>query len=345
MIIIRADGNEKIGSGHIMRCLSIADAFVRKGIKCLFVLADDSFEKKINGRGYETVILDSDYSVLDDELPAFSSLIKDKEPQMVIIDSYYVTLDYLKALTQITKTVYIDDLASFEYPVNVLINYNIYGPDLDYCGMYEKCAYEPQKLLGIKYVPIRTMFCNVAGRVQRKDVKDILISTGGADPLHLALKIIDHVRTLDTKINYHILVGAMNRDYDEIVRASSGVSNVVIHHDVADMKELISSCDIVVSASGSTLYEVCACGVPMVIYAIADNQLPGVEAFEAVGLALSCGDIRKTADPVGSLFNKLQRYIDNYDLRCSVGSKMQSLVDGMGADRIVSMLTDNDINK
>ena len=343
MIIFRADGNEKIGSGHIMRCLSIADAFARKGIKSLFVLADDSCAAKVNDRGYETVVLDTDYSDLDSESGKLIEIVKETKPMMVIVDSYYVTSDYLKALTDVVKTVYIDDLASFAYPVNCVVNYNIYGPDIDYDELYKDSGYDPQKILGIEYVPVRAMFRDLPVKTQREEVKDILISTGGTDPLHLALKIIDRVRVADNKVTYHILVGALNSDYDEIVKVSSGITNIVIHHDVKDMKELISSCDVVISASGSTLYEVCACGVPMVVYALADNQLAGVTAFGERGLALSCGDIRKTANPVDKIFDEMLIYINNYKLRCSVGSKMQSLVDGRGADRIAAKLLDNDL--
>ena len=338
MIIFRTDGNETIGSGHVMRCLSIANAIASRNEKCLFVLADSSFEGIINELGYDSVVLNSDYSDMNNELEQFSEIINNIQPWLVIIDSYYVTKEYLASLKNIAYTVYIDDLASFAYPVNCLINYNIYGKDLDYKGLYKGTGCLPDMLLGIEYIPVRAMFKNVEKRVQKQIVDDVLISTGGADPIHLALEITRYIRSINDTKRYHILVGAMNPDYEEILQIASACENVIVHHNVKNMRSLIMSCDIAVSASGSTLYELCACGVPMIIYTLADNQILGNKKFIDLGLAKSCGDLRYSDNPVKTIFDGVSDLCDNYQIRCSVGAKMQSVVDGNGADRIADAL-------
>ena len=80
------------------------------------------------------------------------------------------------------------------------------------------------------------------------------------------------------------------------------------------MRALILSMDICVSAAGSTLYEICACGVPLITYILADNQIPGAGTFEKSGLAVNCGD------------------------RVEVGKRMQEMIDGYGAERLVRQL-------
>ena len=122
---------------------------------------------------------------------------------------------------------------------------------------------------------------------------DVLLSTGGSDELHIALSFIKHLcEQPDSGITYHVLIGAMNTDKDEIRSLAADKEWIELHENVADMKSLICSMDVVVSAAGSTLYEICACGVPLITFSAADNQVPGAEAFSSLGLAVNVGDLR-----------------------------------------------------
>ena len=118
-------------------------------------------------------------------------------------------------------------------------------------------------------------------------------SAGGSDELHIAANFVRFLceRGADDK-TYHILLGAMNTDKEEIKALASGMDCVVIHENVQDMRGLICSMDVIVSAAGSTLYEICACGVPLITFSTADNQVPGATAFSSLGLAVNVGDLR-----------------------------------------------------
>lgn len=339
MILFRADGNVQIGSGHVMRCLSIADEFRRKQKESLFVLADNTFQTLIEGRGYGVHILGSDYRNFDGELEQMKKATDRYHPEMVIVDSYFVSKEYLRALKEIARLIYIDDLATFAYPVDVLINYNAYAPDIDYKRLYRKANIAmPVTILGIEYVPLRDMFRNVPVREQKPTVQDILISTGGADPIHLALKLVRHIVQNTYPQTYHFLIGAMNPDYEQILNVAAGHENIRIHYQVKDMKSLISSCDLVVSAAGSTMYEISACGVPMITYILADNQIPGARAFEKLGLAIFCGDLRANACAEIQIMKAIDLLANNYALRKKIGEKMQRMVDGYGADRLIRVI-------
>lgn len=338
MILFRADGNAHIGSGHIMRCLSIADAFKRKNKDCLFVLADNTFQPLIESRGYAVYILESDYCDMDGEFENLKEVILSNCSEMLIADSYFVTANYLQKLKVLAYLVYIDDLASFAYPADVLVNYNAYGPDIDYKKLYfNENVVCPRLILGAGYVPLREMFRNVPKNKQRKTVKDILISTGGADSAHLALKIAECVAK-DNTYDWHFLIGTMNPDYGEIKKIAEKNKTIHIHYNVKDMKYLICSCDLVVSAAGSTMYEIAACGVPMITYVLADNQIPGAEAFAKLGLAVSCGDLRDKENTATILMDAVDRMEKSFILRKQIGEKMQHMIDGFGADRLVGEL-------
>jgi len=366
MIIFRADANTSIGMGHIMRCLSLAEAMAadssesmvinrgKKNIK--FIIADESVSNLIQSCGYEPIILHTDYRAMDGEIDAWKELAPSIDVDLVIIDSYYVTSDYLNWLRHnIGMVCYIDDVLSFSYPVDILINYNAYANIGDYHRLYKGCE-EPKYLLGPTYAPLRAMFRDIDHREQRSVVTDVLLSTGGSDELHVAVSFLRYLcNEKDDKsegITYHLLLGMMNTDKDEIKALAADDDRIKLHENVSDMRWLISSMDIVVSAAGSTLYEICACGVPLITFSTADNQIPGAEAFKRLGLADNVGDLRDpesinsnlvmsgklSADANKRIMSAVNNMARNKESRTELGIRQQALIDGYGAERIAARL-------
>ncbi len=361
-IFFRADANKLIGMGHIMRCLSIADVFRSLQHTVLFIIADEDISDYIHERGYDTYVLNTDYQRSDEELPHWPSI----GAGLIIVDSYYVTGNYLNHLkTGINATggklVFIDDLCAFPYPADILVNYNAYATPQVYHDLYRttRVVSLPHLILGPKYVPLRTMFKNTEKKVQKSQIQNILISTGGADTLHVSLSLLKYLvggQTVfkNTDIRYHFLLGAMNTDKESIRKLTTGSDRFVLHENVTDMKALISSCDLAISAAGSTLYEICACGVPLITYAISDNQLPGTEAFSNLGLGVSIGDLRdpntinSSSDTCGQLkknainliIESTTKLADDYEQRTQMANRMQNYVDGFGAERMVQIILD-----
>lgn len=334
MIYIRADANKDIGMGHIMRCLSIADAAKRLNLDVLFVLADDCAVSVVKNRGYNAFVLFSDYKDMENELSRWPQEI----PDSIIVDSYYVTFDYLSALRRITRVTYLDDLAACPYPVDMLVNYNIYGTSFDYRLLYNDNP--PKLLIGPFWAPLRASFQKVKKKLQRRKVKDVLISTGGADSLHVALSI---VKANPCEFIYHILIGALNSDRNQIVKLANSNNHIVLHEKVDNMRKLISMCDIAVSAAGSTMYEICACGVPAITFSVADNQIIGAAEFDKMGLAINLGDMRVVDSLVRSILTSISELSRDYDLRCKMANRMQEVVDGYGADRIIRQIVGEEI--
>lgn len=364
-IVIRADANKHVGIGHIMRCLSLADAFKASGHEISFLLADDGIANLINERGYKAIILHSNYFDMESEL----SLWPDLTPKLIIVDSYYVTYEYLTVLLVRSKAigsklVYFDDVCAFPYPVDVLVNYNSYSALALYEKLYKGSQLViPKLLLGPSYAPLRLMFRGIPKHSQSDTVKNILLSTGGSDILHITRTFIQNLhershieKNILYEMKFHILVGSMNPDKDQINQMARNHDNIIIHENVTDMMSLISKCDIAVSAAGSTLYEICACGVPLITYSIADNQIASAEAFEHLGIAINIGDLRNpnTIVPqyimsglleesaVQRIMLAIQELSSDYQKRHEMSDRMQKIVDGYGADRIVRELLQYD---
>lgn len=332
MIIIRADANEIIGTGHVMRCLSVADAFLSIGEKVLFITADHSSDRLIEGRGYESVCLESNWAQMDDEIDTLKVLIASKKADLMLTDSYYVTPDYFRNLTDHVKQAYFDDMNTDKWDVDYLINYNVFAESMDYSYYSGKNTH---LLLGPVFAPLRKEFIEIPPHVTYDRITDVMVSAGGADPEMITERIMEKVCPEWPDVKFHFVVGALNPRINNIRKNAGG--NVVLHVNEQRMSELMKKCDIAISAAGSTLYELCSCGVPTITYTLADNQLIAAEHFDKQGIMLNAGDCRSDDSFVDSVLCCLDILTDK-EKRREYSYKMQSLVDGNGAERLARRL-------
>lgn len=342
MIIFRADGNSKIGSGHVMRCLSIARE-ASKTDDVIFLAADQNFKSTIKGAGVPFYSLDTRYDHLDDELPKITRELAERKPSAIFIDSYFVTEQYLsevkKACNEIRcRLIYIDDLISFPYACDYLINYNIFGPDKreDYKQLYAGKKL-PRLLLGPKYVPLREEFANLPSRIVKNQVENIFISTGGADPEHIAVRLIKEIIYTNLPYRFHFVIGTKNNDFEKIKKIldHAKTTNIVLHRNVKKMAALMSACDIAISAAGSTLYELCVTQTPTLTYVLADNQISGAEGFEKYSIGIYLGDYRYKKNFTVALLYELNALANDVNQRKKLASNMKKIVDGNGTTRIL----------
>ena len=335
MILIRTDANEKVGVGHLMRCLSIARAFMEKGRTVLFVTADHKSDSLINGAGLKSICLNTEWDKMDDELSIITNIIQFKQPSLFLVDSYYVTENYFHTVRKLAKTVYIDDLNESIWDVHYVINYNVYGPAMDY-SCYDHT--DTKLILGPLYAPLRNEFKCLPKRIINIDVTDVMVSAGGADPEAITEKMISSICSSWEDITFHFIVGALNPRLELIIKLAEKKDNVLIHINETNMVNLMTSCDLAISAAGSTLYELCACGTPTITYTLADNQVHAIEQFKSQGIMLRAGDCRNNESFIEQVEKCLQQMICDLPLREEQSAKMQSLVDGNGAQRIVEIL-------
>ena len=341
MFYIRADANNEIATGHVMRCMSIADEMRQNNINVCFLTADHNADVLIKKRGFEVICLDSVWNNLENEISEgkLITLLKNTDDlEGIIVDTYYVTESYLQILHDICKTIYIDDIFSLKrYPVDFLINYNIYGEDLDYKS---RCLPDTEILLGTKYVPLRKEFNNIDKKMREK-VKAVFVSTGGTDNYNivgnLLCEIFEKKDSELSKLNFHVVSGAMNKNLPYLLEMEKKYKNIYIHQNVSNMSEIMMKCDIAVSASGSTMYELCACGLPIVTYSFADNQIPGIRKFAEKGIALNCGDVRNGLEKtLNSIIEYVEKLNKDYMLRKQKVKDVSEIIDGNGELRIIA---------
>ena len=336
MLYIRVDGNSEIGTGHVMRCLAIADAVRKSGGDCTFVTADTHMIPLIEDQGFFAVCLDSTWDDLDKETKKMNALIVEQNIKKLLVDSYFVTPAYLQRLHELTQTIYIDDLNAFRYPCDILINYNVYADSFNYPTQYP----DTKLLLGCRYAPLREEFQNLPKRVPREEVQSILITVGGTDAHNIAVKLVKKAKSnpKTSHFDYHIVAGRFNPHNDELNQLKYEHDGVFIHRNVQSMSKLMLDCDIAVSAGGSTLYELCACGTPTVVFALADNQLDATTSF-GERYMINAGDIRKNEEScLSKILDGITRMAYDTTFRYDYSRKSQELVDGNGATRIANAL-------
>ncbi len=341
MIIVRADGNSTIGAGHIMRCLSVADVLRDRGATCVFVTAGPEMAEIIRNAGFETRTLGTDYRHMEDELPALKGLLWELKAELLIADSYFVTENYFREFSDVVRTVYIDDLAAAAYHVDMLINYNLFAKEDRYRALYERTGERrPELLIGTEYVPLRREFRDYPFRELRKRIANVLVSTGGADHEHVALRYLQHLAQSEEmrRYRFHFVLGAMNKDAEEIERLAASQKNVEVHRRVTRMYDLMSHCDAAISASGSTMYELCASSVPIISYVLADNQQEIAREFHNRGAALYAGDIRQDRNFAETFDGMLTQIATDYDRRIEMTHIAHDLVDGKGTRRIADAI-------
>lgn len=336
MLYIRADGNAAIGTGHIMRCLSIAQAVKKQGQTCTFIVADHEMISLLKAQGFPYICLHSLWNDLDQETAQIEDLIQERSIRTLLIDSYFVTPDYLRRLHRLTHVAYMDDLNQFTYPCSALVNYNIYADQWDYPGRYPAT----QLLLGPQYAPLRGEFQGLPKRRLREEIRDVLVTTGGSDPLNVAGRFAERAVQMPvfSGVTFHIVAGRFNPHRPMLERLASLCPGIELHCDVQCMSKLMLTCDAAVSAAGTTLYELCACGVPTVTYALADNQLPGAAAFDRNGMMLYAGDVRENSAFAETLCGRLAALSGDCPLRKRMSEQMQQTVDGDGAARLADWL-------
>lgn len=330
-LYFRVDMNETVATGHMMRCLSIADAARAMGISSTFIIADDSAESLLKSRKYTYIVLHSMWNKMDYEIGKMVELIHKDRIEKLIIDSYYVTESYLAALTNKTETWYIDDINAFHYPVNGIICYANYWRNFKYDVSYT----DTELLLGTEYAPLRRKFTNLQPKNINEKIGHILILSGGSDEYNIIGKLLESLKgKSDTVID--AVCGRFNLRYDEITAEFQNSPQIHIHRSLPDIDKYMKGVDLAISAGGTTLYELCACGTPTISYSLADNQLDNVRKFDEDEVIKYAGDVR--TDDVAANVIELMKQYDSLEVRKQLSVKMQKIVDGNGARRIVERI-------
>ena len=331
MLYIRTDMNENIATGHMMRCMSIADAARNIGYEVMFITSDHKGDELIMSNGFKSCVLESDYLNLMQGIEVVEEVVSDED--VLLIDTYSETKEFMDTLRGKVFTAYIDDMGEQVFNADCIICYPPYYTDFEYETRYD--VKKTKFLLGPEYAPLRKEFCNCKKKQIKDCIEDILIVSGGSDPDRVTPRLIERLaKTVSDGVTITAICGIYSGYYDELCeKYSDSKCRVNIIPSTPKIKDYFDRADVVITAAGSTIYELCATGTPAIAYTYADNQMPNAGAFNKLGLIPYIGDVRNDNEFLEKCVSELRRLGDK-QVRENISISMQRTVSGNGAECI-----------
>ncbi|HAJ27438.1 MAG TPA: UDP-2,4-diacetamido-2,4,6-trideoxy-beta-L-altropyranose hydrolase [Syntrophus sp. (in: bacteria)] len=330
-LYIRADADGKIGTGHIMRCIALAQAWKDHGGEVTFIshCEGEALRERISKEGFQFIAVNAPHPHSDD-LSTTLGYLKCHSPIWLVLDGYHFTPEYQKAIRdEGIRLLVIDDMNHLSYyHADILLNQNINAPDLKY-----HCDEDTTLLFGTRYVLLRREFLKYQDFKRQITVqaRNILVTLGGADPENVTLKVIEALKLLDEPdISVRIIIGPANSHQESLRKAlPTTLFDTELLVNPPNMPELMAWADMAVSGGGSTCWELALFGLPNIIIYCAENQRPIAEKLHEKELALNLGG--HTELSLKSIAAAIDKMINNQVIRAKMVSKATGQIDGQGA--------------
>ncbi|WP_186297293.1 UDP-2,4-diacetamido-2,4,6-trideoxy-beta-L-altropyranose hydrolase [Shewanella algae] len=361
---IRCDATEQIGIGHAMRALAFAEWAKEFGLKpVLFTISCPSLVKqKLSELDGKLVLLadckskpDSKYShsnwldcsELDDALRSLNSVgvVANEEgcrPKFILVDHYALGEKWERALSKFGSILVFDDLNDRKHECAWLVD-QTYGKNEKIYHELGLVDINTHTFIGAKYALLRKEFSNLSKSTDTalrsgKNLK-VLISLGGADKDNVTLNVLNVLKRsiYFERLEVTCVTSSSNPNLSLLETEIGGQANFRLLVDAQNMAELMCESDFCIGAPGSTTWERCAVGLPFMSIAIAENQLGILKNLEAEGITISVGDLHSVS--VEKIDTFIKKLLDSPEDYFSHMKKMQSMCDGLGANRVISTIT------
>lgn len=327
---IRADGSADKGMGHIIRCIAIAQEFRNRGIKPIFIIKEN---KRLSNLLSEYAIDYISIKSIDiySEIEEVEIISKKIKFDYILTDSYWLSNEYLERLKKLSKIlISIDDNSLYQYPSDIIINYNIYAKDLNYKFKNDNCI----ALLGTKYSMLRKEFQNINPIKIKPKVKRILVTMGGTDINNFTPIVLEKLSEIEDSITIDVVVGNLFKCSEKIIDMARENKNINLIFNPNNMKEVMEKCDLAISASGTTVYELGVLGIPTILIPQIDNQINIAKKASDLGMMINLGKY----DEIDSLeiYKVVKELIDNVDRRKRMNKIAINTIDSNGVKNIVN---------
>jgi len=334
-LIVRVDANAQIGSGHLMRCLAISQAWKDRGGRVQFVTActNERLLGLLQKEAFTVHRLERPHP--DPADWHFTRCLLAEAPSAwLLVDGYHLTCNYQRQAKEVGHhLIAIDDLGRQpHYYADIVLNQNLHATEIRYSA-------EPytRLLLSTKYVLLRREFLAWCGWKRNiPDVaRNVLVTLGGSDPTNVTLKVVEALRILKKNVfTIVIVVGQDNPHYDQLQSAVRMLPlPLYLVRNVSDMPFLMAWADLAVCAGGSGVWELCYMGVPMVGLSRAEQERKLLETCAKEGLAVNLG-WHETVSPK-DISGTLLALAQNKPQRVKMATAGRMRVDGLGCHRVI----------
>jgi UDP-2,4-diacetamido-2,4,6-trideoxy-beta-L-altropyranose hydrolase len=338
-VVFKTDASIEIGTGHVMRCLSLADVLATNGLNCSFVVSNiaEQTVPALKTSRHEVLISNN----LSDSKELFSHWPSGVE--WFIVDDYRLSKEFESVCRLWAEHIMvIDDLENRKHDCDLLLDQAQGKTEQNYNTLVPECC---RFLLGTDYALLREEFSlhrSYSLRRSRMEIKKILVSLGGTDPDDLSSIVLQglsqtHIKSLEVDV----VLGPASPNIKNIesVINSLGLS-VKLHIGTENMAELMSSADLAIGAGGISSWERCCMGLPAVLIIVAENQQDNANYLSKIGAASVIDAVSDKITPE-VITESVNTFCANPDNLALMSQRSSELCDGQGALRTVEfMLTE-----
>jgi UDP-2,4-diacetamido-2,4,6-trideoxy-beta-L-altropyranose hydrolase len=335
-LLFRGDASATIGTGHVMRCLAMAQAWKRAGGEAVFAIAEspEALIKRFVDDGFSTISFPV-VPASSDDFELLLSHVRRLDAKWVVIDGDHFDSEFLLHLHDSgIRTLLLDDfVARPAFPADIVLNPN-YGAKEE---PYRLSGFRGELLLGESYVLLRSEFTSRAStgdRIVRRFGNKILITLGGSDPDNLSARILEAIAEL-TDFEIRFIAGAGYAHVTDLTALTGG--NVQVLYDAPDMPTLMRKADMAIIAGGGTLWELLYMGCAVLSYSRNSVQAVVLRELAEKGILMDMGPMLHFSGP--ALVAKIRELANSDTIRKGMADAGQRLIDGRGAQRIVEKLT------
>ena len=354
-VVFRVDASDFIGSGHVMRCLSLADELKRRKIKARFVCRNNvgHLINFIKNKGYKVHVLPfkkyfsenagdyKEYQNTDLIIDARQTIeaLDNIKVDWLIVAHYAINSKWETELKKHVKSVLvIDDLANREHDCDILLDQNWFGIEAN--SRYDQlipryCA----PLLGPSFALLSKDYkiARKQNKAHNGKINRILIFMGSVDSGGQTVKALMALCLEELKyISIDIVIGNSNKDINKIINIASSRKKTVIHKSLPSLSKLMLKADLMLCTGGSTTWERCCLGLPAIIVIAARNQSKFTKLLAKDGVQLLLGNSKEINDQ--DWFLMIHKLIKDKAMVKEMSILSSRIVDGMGVNRVLLRL-------
>lgn len=358
---IRADASVEIGTGHIMRCLTLAGGLAGRGAKVSFICRElpGNICGLIEAKGFEVHRLPYKQTELkapagarlyekwlgvnklQDAKETIGILAKGPEPDWLIIDHYSIDIAWESLVRPHTRGIMvIDDLADRGHDCDILLDQNLFErPQGRYDGLINEGC---KMLLGPEYMLLRPEFIEARKktRIRSSRIERILVFFGGSDPTDETAKTLRALNDPVFKdIKIDVVVGGSNARKHDIEDLCSAMPDVSFYCQTDAMCGLMSEADLAIGACGTTAWERCCLGLPSIVIVTAQNQAEIAANLDRIGAIASLGRSEDVSE--GAISKKLLELMRSPEKLKTLSFNAGQITDGSGTEAVIKEMANN----
>ena len=327
-ILVRADSDETIGSGHVIRCLAVIDRLELAGahVELITTGLSPTLTDVVVSRGWTITTLATGMTAQEDAECTARVALREPRPAVLLLDHYSLDAAWERVVhSHVDRLMVIDDLADRPHSCDILMDPTLL--DSHENRHQSKTRLPAEVFLGPEFAPVRPEFLAIPRRSRDGGVNRLLVFLGGATSAADLLPLLDALTTPDLRhLQTVIVLGAAFPDPDAVKGHLTGGANIAVIHHTNDMPHLLDWADLAIGATGGAQWERCAVGLPTLTVLTADNQEHDVEAFGRSGATVHLGRLEEMTSE--RWHDGIARMIDDPARIAHMGQAAGAILDG-----------------